>query len=257
MLTKRTLIRTAIKSFFIQALWNFEKMQNIGMMFVLMHPLSKIYRGDAQGYHNALKRHLDFFNIHPYMANIVIGVVLGLEERVSLNNEDLEAEINTVKSTMAGPLSAIGDSFFWGLWRPVVTLLVCLAYFLFFNVNDYSLAGTLFIVFGFLVIYNIPHIILRFKALRVAYRQGTSVIVYIKKWQDFKIEAKLKLLGFLLLLGIFVIFLIRARLTLLEFGKLLAIFLVVEILKHKKASTVKIIISVLCVFILLAYLKVV
>ena len=68
----------------------------------------------------ALKRHLEFFNTHPYMASPIIGVTLALEEdRAHGSNVD-DQTINGVKVGMMGPLAGVGDPVFWFTLRPML-----------------------------------------------------------------------------------------------------------------------------------------
>ena len=48
------------KSFFLQALWNFERLQNIGFLFVLKPFVDKVYP-DRERRKEALIRHTGFF----------------------------------------------------------------------------------------------------------------------------------------------------------------------------------------------------
>jgi PTS system mannose-specific IID component len=68
----------------------------------------------------ALKRHLEFFNTHPYVAAPIFGVTLALEEdRANGAPVDDEA-IQGVKVGMMGPLAGVGDPVFWFTVRPLL-----------------------------------------------------------------------------------------------------------------------------------------
>ncbi|MGV7892623.1 PTS system mannose/fructose/sorbose family transporter subunit IID, partial [Mycobacterium kansasii] len=68
----------------------------------------------------ALKRHLEFFNTHPYVAAPIIGVTLALEEERANGADIDDAAIQGVKVGMMGPLAGIGDPVFWFTVRPIV-----------------------------------------------------------------------------------------------------------------------------------------
>ncbi len=53
----------------------------------------------------ALKRHLEFFNTHPYVASPVIGVTLALEEDKANGAPVEDSAIQGVKVGMMGPFS--------------------------------------------------------------------------------------------------------------------------------------------------------
>ena len=68
----------------------------------------------------ALKRHLEFFNTHPYVATQSWGLLLLLKKKklTVLNIDD--AAIQGVKIGMMGPLAGIGDPVFWFTVRPIL-----------------------------------------------------------------------------------------------------------------------------------------
>jgi PTS system mannose-specific IID component len=149
-----------LKSFFVQSLWNFERLQNIGFLFVIKPFLDDIYQGETQR-KEAMLRHIGFFNTHPYMANIIASVILNVEKQKS---EGLEVrDVNFIKNSLAGPLAAIGDSFFWGTVRPVVSF-ICVFLIVFFtkNLSADAPACAVAIPLVFLTLYNCVHIPLRY-----------------------------------------------------------------------------------------------
>lgn len=118
-LTKRDRLNVAWRSQFLQASWNFERMQNIGWTYAMIPALRKLYSSKedrAQG----LKRHLEFFNTHPYLASPILGVTLTLEEERAAGKEIDNAAIQGVKIGMMGPLAGVGDPIFWATVRPVL-----------------------------------------------------------------------------------------------------------------------------------------
>ena len=78
-LSKKDRRSVMLRSQFLQGSWNYERMQNGGWAFSLIPALRKLYpnKEDASA---ALKRHLEFFNTHPYIAAPILGVTLALEE---------------------------------------------------------------------------------------------------------------------------------------------------------------------------------
>ena len=67
-----------------------------------------------------LKRHLEFFNTHPYVAAPIMGVTLALEEEKANGTDIEDAAIQGVKIGMMGPLAGIGDPVFWFTVRPIL-----------------------------------------------------------------------------------------------------------------------------------------
>ena len=107
------------RSQFLQGSWNYERMQNGGWAFALIPALKKLYpnKEDAT---KALKRHLEFFNTHPYIAAPILGVTLALEEDKANGADIDDAAIQGVKVGMMGPLAGIGDPVFWFTVRPIL-----------------------------------------------------------------------------------------------------------------------------------------
>ncbi|WP_161945657.1 PTS system mannose/fructose/sorbose family transporter subunit IID, partial [Streptococcus suis] len=68
----------------------------------------------------ALKRHMEFFNTHPYVAAPIVGVTLALEEERANGADIDDAAIQGVKIGMMGPLAGIGDPVFWFTVRPIL-----------------------------------------------------------------------------------------------------------------------------------------
>lgn len=61
----------------------------------------------------AIKRHLEFFNTHPYVAAPVLGVTLAMEEQRANGAEIDDGAINGIKVGLMGPLAGVGDPIFW------------------------------------------------------------------------------------------------------------------------------------------------
>ena len=118
-LTKADRRSVMLRSQFLQGSWNYERMQNGGWAYSLIPALKKLYpnKDDASA---ALKRHLEFFNTHPYIAAPILGVTLALEEERSNGAQIDDAAIQGVKVGMMGPLAGIGDPVFWFTVRPIL-----------------------------------------------------------------------------------------------------------------------------------------
>lgn len=106
------------RSFTIQGSWSFDKMMAYGFAYALEKPLRRIYPNDDDFY-AALERHTETFNITPHVSPFVMTLAVAMEEEAAANpNFDVKA-INNLKVGLMGPLSGIGDSFFWGTFRVI------------------------------------------------------------------------------------------------------------------------------------------
>lgn len=104
---------------FLQGSWNYERMQNGGWAFAMIPAIKRLYKTKEER-SAALKRHLEFFNTHPYVASPILGVTLALEEERSNGTEVDDITIQGVKVGMMGPLAGIGDPVFWFTVRPIL-----------------------------------------------------------------------------------------------------------------------------------------
>ena len=107
------------RSQFLQGSWNYERMQNLGWAYSLIPAIKKLYT-KKEDQAAALKRHLEFFNTHPYVAAPIMGVSLALEEEKANGTPIEDAAIQGVKIGMMGPLAGIGDPVFWFTIRPIL-----------------------------------------------------------------------------------------------------------------------------------------
>ena len=62
---------------FLQGSWNYERMQNGGWCYSMIPAIKKLYTNKDDQI-AALKRHMEFYNTHPYVSAPVIGVTLAL-----------------------------------------------------------------------------------------------------------------------------------------------------------------------------------
>ena len=118
-LSKKDRLSVAWRSTFLQGSWNYERMQNGGWAFAMIPAIKKLYK-DPEDRKAALKRHLEFFNTHPYVASPILGVTLALEEDRANGTAVDDVAIQGVKVGMMGPLAGVGDPVFWFTVRPML-----------------------------------------------------------------------------------------------------------------------------------------
>ncbi|MCL6720269.1 PTS system mannose/fructose/sorbose family transporter subunit IID [Klebsiella sp. T2.Ur] len=66
-----------IRSNLFQGSWNFERMQALGFCFSMVPAIKRLYPENNEARRQAIKRHLEFFNTHPYVAAPVSGRDVG------------------------------------------------------------------------------------------------------------------------------------------------------------------------------------
>ncbi len=164
-LSKSERINVVWRSMFLQGSWNYERMQNLGFLYAILPALRKFYPAGSEEAKAALKRHMEFFNTHPYPAAPIIGVTLALEEEKANGIEVDDAAIQGVKVGMMGPLAGVGDPVFWFTVRPIFgAIAASLA-------AGGSVAGPLFFFFA----WNIVRIAFLYYTQELGYKQGTAI----------------------------------------------------------------------------------
>jgi PTS system mannose-specific IID component len=197
-LPRRVLARIAARSFFLQASWNYEQLQSLGLLFALSPALQRFYDRDELTL--AYRRHLRYFNTHPYLASALIGALLNLEETRAAGQEE-EIGINEFKSAVTAPCAAMGDGFFWGAVRPAASVA---GLFLAFK-------GSLWGPVLFLLVFNLPHFWWRTSGLLRGYRRGFRVVADIQRYRFPDLAVRLKQV-LVILLGVLAAMLVGDRL---------------------------------------------
>ena len=118
-LSKKDRLAVAWRSTFLQGSWNYERMQNGGWCFAMIPAIKKLYT-NKEDQKEALKRHLEFFNTHPYLASPILGVTLALEEERPYGARGDGAASQGGKGGMLGPLAGVGGPAFWFTVRPML-----------------------------------------------------------------------------------------------------------------------------------------
>ena len=163
-LTKRDRISVWFRSFFLQGSWNYERMQNGGWVYAMIPAIKRLYK-TKQEQSEALKRHLEFFNTHPYVASPVIGVTLALEEERANGTPVDDATIQGVKVGMMGPLAGIGDPVFWFTVRPILGALAA----------SLALNGNILGPIIFFVAWNIIRMAFMWYTQEFGYKAGSRI----------------------------------------------------------------------------------
>jgi len=153
------------RSLALEANFNFETWQNTGFAFAIIPALKKLYT-TKERMALALKRHLQLFNTSPYGSTFILGITAAMEEQNSREKDFDEDSINSVKLGLMGPLAGVFDSLFWGTLKVIAAGVG----------TSLALKGNVLGPILFLLLFNIPHLALRYKLTFTGYNAGTRFL---------------------------------------------------------------------------------
>lgn len=157
--------RVFVRSFFMETLWNYEKMQSAGFVFCLYPVLSRLYP-DPRERTEAIVRHQSHVNTHPAMGPLLAGISARFESALD------PAVVLPNRWRVMCVLAAIGDRVFWGNLKPLAAACGTLLGLCFFG----SYVGCLVL----LGVYNVPQILVRALGFREGWNQGLESLAVLR-----------------------------------------------------------------------------
>lgn len=164
-LDNKTLNQMAWRSMFLQASFNYERMQAGGWLYSILPGLKKIHK-NKEDLSTSMKHNLEFFNCHPFLITFVMGIVLSLEQKKS----DVQT-IRALRVAAMGPLGGIGDAIFWFTLLPISAGIGA----------NLSLQGSILGPIIFFILFNVVHLGLRFGLMHWSYKVGVEGIAKLTK----------------------------------------------------------------------------
>lgn len=160
------------RSWAIQDSWNYERQMNMGFLYGMAPTLDRLYPDESdpeqlEAKKEAYRRHMAFYNCTPQTSAFVLGLSASMEEQYAKDRTSLNPDsINAVKTSLMGPLSGIGDSFFQGTIRVIAFGLgVQLA-------QQGSIAGPILAM----AISIIPSVLITWFAAKLGYQGGREYL---------------------------------------------------------------------------------
>lgn len=162
-LDKKTLNKMVWLSCFLQASFNYERMQACGWLWSMLPGLQKIHT-NKEDLKASMAHNLDFLNTHPFLVTFVMGIVLSLEQ-----SKADTATIRSVRISAAGPLGGIGDALFWLTLVPITAGLTA----------NMAMEGRIAGAILFLLIFNGVQFAVRFGLMYWSYGLGTKAVTLL------------------------------------------------------------------------------
>jgi len=182
-LDNKTLNKMVWRSLFLQASFNYERMQAAGWLYAILPGLKKIHKDNKEDLAASMSHNLEFFNTHPFLVTFVMGIILSLEQ----NKTDIPT-IRAVRVSAMGPLGGIGDAIFWFTLVPITAGITA----------NMAIEGNIAAPFIFLIIFNGIQFAVRFFLMRWSYKIGTNAIsILTERAREFTRAASI--------LGIFIV----------------------------------------------------
>src|SRR5699024_2055793 len=159
-LSPKQLRRLTYRSLFLQASFNYERMQAAGWLYSILPGLRHAHR-NKKDLSKSMKDHMEFFNTHPFLVTFIMGVILAMEG----NKEDREA-IRGIKVATMGPLGGIGDALFYLTLLPITAGIGA----------SLAVDGNVLGPIVFILMFNIIHFGSRFGLMTYGYKTGVKAI---------------------------------------------------------------------------------
>ena len=169
-LSRPLIRRLFFRSLALEANFNFETWQNTGFAFCMIPVLKKLY-STKEAMAQALQRHLQFFNTSTFGSTLILGITAAMEEQNSRDISFDASSINSVKTGLMGPLAGVFDSLFWGTLKVIAAGVG----------TSLALKGNIMGAVLFILLFNVPHLWLRYRLTFTGYTTGTRFLQQLAK----------------------------------------------------------------------------
>lgn len=153
------------RSLTLQASWNDQRMQNLGLLAALA-PWLRRQGLDREQRRRICRRYYGYFNTNPYLASYVIGGLLRLESDRLAGQAISDRLVSGFRDTLARACGSLGDQLFWLGLRPALMVLACLL----------ALVGRWETVLALVAAFTLAQFYLRWRALDLGFSRGCDVV---------------------------------------------------------------------------------
>jgi PTS system mannose-specific IID component len=159
---RRSLFRRSLS---LQGSWNNQRMQNLGLLATLLAWL-RLQPRRVEKDRLFCRRHYEYFNTNPYLANFLIGGLVRLEAERAAGPDFPPGTTTRFKQSLGRAFASLGDQLFWMGIQPALTMAICLA----------GLFGGIAAVLALVGIFAVLQLVLRWVALESGYRLGMDIV---------------------------------------------------------------------------------
>lgn len=165
-----------LRSLALQASWNPQRMQNLGLLSCLLPLRSALKASDLNGDRVFCRRYYDFFNTNPYLANFMLGGLIRLEQEMADDGAHNPSMAITYRDSLGRTFASFGDQLFWLGLRPALVMWIC-----FLGLLGHPRA-ILLVIGGFAV----GQLALRWWSLKIGYDLGLEIIGLLRRrvWHE-------------------------------------------------------------------------
>ncbi|MEL4357910.1 MULTISPECIES: PTS system mannose/fructose/sorbose family transporter subunit IID [unclassified Luteococcus] len=110
---------------FPQTCYNYERMMGQAVAHTFVPIARRLYKNSPDEKKEMMKRESEFFNVHIEFGACILGLAIALEEQKAMGKPVPGALITSLKTSLMGPLSGIGDTIFQGVLIPIL-LAICI-----------------------------------------------------------------------------------------------------------------------------------
>ncbi len=176
MKTMWILVKILWRTLFLQAWWNFERLQSLGLLYSLLPMLKYLYGNDRNRLLRRKKFYEEYFNTNPIFFPILAGALARLEMQLARGEID-EDTISTFKVRMMSTLGAIGDTLTWNGVRPLSAFLGIAIAFIFGPVPG---------MITYIALFNVFHLYIRIRGFFLGFKHDVNIIDYIMEKNPMK-----------------------------------------------------------------------
>ncbi|MHB8078081.1 MAG: PTS system mannose/fructose/sorbose family transporter subunit IID [Candidatus Krumholzibacteriia bacterium] len=163
--SRRLLWDVWLRGLALQAAWNPQRMQNLGLAAALA-PWLRARAPAVPIVRRICRRHYEYFNTNPYFANFIIGGLMRLEDESLREGGRGARQVVAFRNSVARAFASLGDQLFWlGLQPSLLLAASVLAW-----------AGRPWAGLGLIVLFGLGQLWLRWRALGTGYRLGLDIV---------------------------------------------------------------------------------